>query len=113
MKTFAAAACLVAAASAWDPEFMRGAQTGFFLSGEDQFEDYSCPRAEIAPQVQTYIDMAKPMQMMMRNMNQGEETPMLDFAFDSVQSFGCWCISLGRSQRVEPPGLLAVPWPNS
>ena len=87
MKTFAAAAMCVAAANAWDPEFMRGAQTGFFLSGEDQFEDYSCPAADISPAVQTYIDMARPMQMMMKNMNQGQETPMLDFAFDSIQSF--------------------------
>ena len=41
--TFAFAATFVAtSASAFDPEFMRGAQTGMFLTSEDQFEDYSC-----------------------------------------------------------------------
>ena len=54
MKTFAAIAALAAVSSvnAIDAEFMRGAQTGMFLTSEDQFEDYSCPPAEISKQVQ-------------------------------------------------------------
>ena len=88
MKTFAACAALVAAANAWDAEFMRGAQTGFFLQGDEAFEDYSCPPAAMKPQVQTYIDMAKPMAMMMKNMNQGKDMPFIDFAFDSLESIG-------------------------
>ena len=51
MKTFTALACMAAASTvnAWDAEFMRGAQTGMFLSGEDQFEDYSCPSVHLSP----------------------------------------------------------------
>ena len=71
MKTFTAIAALgaVASVNAWDPEFMRGAQTGMFLTSEDQFEDYSCPAAKVAPKMQAYIDMAQPMKMMMQNMH--------------------------------------------
>ena len=61
---FAAATLLAASAAAWDPEFMRGAQTGFFLTSEEQFEDYSCPVPEMNPTIKTYIDMAMPMKMM-------------------------------------------------
>merc|ERR1712156_457115 len=88
MKTIAAVAALAAAANAWDAEFMRGAQTGFFLQGEEAFEDYSFPAAHMKPQVQTYIDMAKPMAQMMKNMNQGKDMPFFDFAFDSMESIG-------------------------
>ena len=53
MKTssFTAIAALAAISSvnAWDPEFMRGAQTGMFLTSDEQFEDYSCPAGEINP----------------------------------------------------------------
>ena len=70
MKTFAIAALAVAGSvNALDAEFMRGAQTGFFLTSEDQFEDYSCPAAEIEPKFQSMLDMALPMKMMMQNMN--------------------------------------------
>ncbi len=39
MKTFVAVAAIAAASTvnAWDAEFMRGAQTGFFLTSEEQF----------------------------------------------------------------------------
>ena len=89
MKTFAAVAIIAAASTvnAWDAEFMRGAQTGFFLTSEEQFEDYSCPVAEINPMAKTYIDMAMPMKMMFTNMNKGEPSPMIDLAFDSVLTF--------------------------
>ena len=84
MKTFSAIAVLAAASSvnAFDAEFMRGAQTGFFLTSEDQFEDYSCPVATIAPKYQSMLDMALPMKMMMQNMNQGKPSPALDTAFE-------------------------------
>ena len=88
MKTFAAVAALACAANAWDAEFMRGAQTGFFLQGEEAFEDYSCPVPTMKPQMQTYIDMAKPMAMMMKNMNQGKDIPFVDFIFESMESVG-------------------------
>ena len=88
MKTFTAFAAIAAASTinAFDAEFMRGCQTGFFLTSEEQFEDYSCPVAEISPMVKTYIDMAMPMKMMFHNMNQGEPSPMIDLAFDSALS---------------------------
>ena len=94
MKKFTAIATLAAASTvnAWDPEFLRGAQTGMFLTSEQQFEDYSCPPANISPQIQTYIDMAKPMQMMMQNMNknnpQASNNPILDLALNSASSVG-------------------------
>ena len=46
MKTFAGIAAMAATAStvsAFDPEFLRGAQTGMFLQSEEQFKDYDCP----------------------------------------------------------------------
>ena len=45
MKTFAGIAAIAATAStvsAFDPEFLRGAQTGMFLTSEEQFQDYEC-----------------------------------------------------------------------
>ena len=83
----AAAACIAATAAAWDPEFMRGAQTGFFLTSEEQFEDYSCPTPEINGQMKTYIDMAMPMKMMFQNMNPEADHPMMDMLFDGALSF--------------------------
>ena len=79
MKSFAIAA-LVAASSvnAFDAEFMRGAQTGAFLTSEDQFEDYSCPPAKPNKQIQMYLDMGEPMILMMKNMNKGESNPVLE-----------------------------------
>ena len=59
-----------------------------FLSSDDQFEDYSCPPAVIAKQIQQYMDMAKPMQMMLKNMNQGQDNPMFDLALDIGTAFG-------------------------
>ena len=91
MKSFAAIAALAVTTSqvsAFDPEFLRGAQTGMFLTSEDQFEDYSCEPVTVDPKIQTYIDMAAPMKMMMANMNKGEPNPMLDMALDAVQAFG-------------------------
>ena len=91
MKTFAgiaAMAATVSSVSAFDPEFLRGAQTGMFLTSEDQFEDYSCEAVTIDPKIQTYIDMAAPMKMMMMNMNKGEPNPMIDMALDAAQAFG-------------------------
>ena len=63
MKSIAAIASVAAVSTvnAFDPEFIRGAQTGMFLSSDDQFEDYSCPPATISKQIQQYMDMAKPM----------------------------------------------------
>ena len=53
MKKFATLAIVAAAsqANAFNAEFMRGAQTGMFLTSEDQFEDYSCPKAKMSPQM--------------------------------------------------------------
>ena len=45
MKTFVGVAALAASASAFDAEFLRGAQTGMFLTSEEQFLDYDCPPA--------------------------------------------------------------------
>ena len=45
MKIFAGIAAIAATAStvsAFDPEFLRGAQTGMFLTSEEQFQDYEC-----------------------------------------------------------------------
>ena len=90
MKTFAAVAVLAAASTvnAWDAEFIRGAQTGMFLTSEDQFEDYSCPAPGMSPQIQSYLDMAQPMLMMVKNMNHGEPMPALDLALEFAQVAG-------------------------
>ena len=88
MKTFTAIAAMAATASAFDAEFIRGAQTGFFLTSEEQFQDYSCEAVQVDPKIQTYIDMAGPMKMMMGNMNKGEPMPLLDNALEAVQAFG-------------------------
>ena len=91
MKTFAGIAAMAVTAStvsAFDPEFLRGAQTGFFLQSEEQFKDYDCEVAVVDPKIQTYIDMAGPMKMMMANMNKGQPNPMLDNALEAVQAFG-------------------------
>ena len=79
MKSFAIAAIVaVSSVNAFDAEFMRGAQTGAFLTSEDQFEDYSCPPARPSKQIQQYLDMAAPMAMMMKNMNKGESNPLVE-----------------------------------
>ena len=83
---FAAAALLAASASAWDAEFMRGAQTGFFLTSEEQFEDYMCPVPTMNNQIKSYIDMAMPMKMMFDNMNPNVEHPFVDMVFDGAMS---------------------------
>merc|ERR1712156_849704 len=90
MKRVAAFAAVAAASqvNAFDPEFMRGAQTGMFITSEDQFEDYSCPAALVSPQMQTYIDMAKPMQMMIQNMNQNQPMPGLEIALEFAMTAG-------------------------
>ena len=90
MKKVATFAAIAAASqvNAFDAEFMRGAQTGFFLSSEEQFKDYDCAPVVVDPKIQTYIDMAGPMKMMMQNMNKGEPNPMVDQALEMVQSFG-------------------------
>ena len=88
MKTFAAVAAMAVTVSAFDSEFLRGAQTGMFLTSEDQFEDYSCEPVKVDPKIQTYIDMAAPMKMMMMNMNKGEPNPLLDMALEAAQAFG-------------------------
>ena len=90
MKRVAAFAAIATASqvNAWDPEFMRGAQTGMFMTSEDQFEDYDCPAAKVSPQMQTYIDMAKPMQMMVQNMNKGEPMPGLEIALEFAVTVG-------------------------
>ena len=91
MKTFTAIAAMAITAStvsAWDAEFLRGAQTGMFLTNDEQMEDYSCSAATIDPKYQTYIDMVAPMKMMIANMNKGESYPMLDNALDAAQAFG-------------------------
>ena len=91
MKTFAgiaAMAATVSSVSAFDPEFLRGAQTGMFMTSEDQFEDYSCGAVQVDPKIQTYLEMAMPMKMMMANMNKGEPNPMLDTVLEAAQAFG-------------------------
>ena len=91
MKSFAGIAAMAVTAStvsAFDPEFLRGAQTGMFLTSEDQFEDYSCSAVEVDPKIKTYLDMVGPMKMMMGNMNKGEPMPMFDTALDAIQAFG-------------------------
>ena len=90
MKRVAAFAAVAAASqvNAFDPEFMRGAQTGMFITSEEQFEDYSCPAAEVSPQMQTYIDMAKPMQLMIQNMNQNQPMPGLEIALEFAMTAG-------------------------
>ena len=90
MKTFTAiaAAAAISSVNAWDAEFLRGAQTGMFLTSEDQFEDYSCPAVGVKPSIQTYIDMALPAKLMMQNMNQGKPSPVMDLAFDAAVAFG-------------------------
>ena len=46
-------------------EFISGAQTGIFLSSEEDFVDYSCPEPEMSEQVQNYINMYNSAKMMM------------------------------------------------
>ena len=40
------------------------------------------------PKIQTYIDMAGPMKIMMTNMNKGQPNPMVDNALEAVEAFG-------------------------
>ena len=86
--TVIAALAAISSVNAWDPEFMRGAQTGMFLTSDDQFEDYSCPLAQVKPSIQAYLDMMMPMSMMMKNMNGGEPTPWVDMAIEAAQTIG-------------------------
>ena len=94
MKTFTAIAALAAASTVqagWSADFMQGAQTGFFLTSEEQFEDYQCETARPSQKMQTYLDMAKPMQMMLQNMNKGKDggdMPGFDLALEAVQAIG-------------------------
>ena len=91
MKTFAGIAAIAVTAStvsAFDPEFLRGAQTGMFLTSEEQFQDYECETPKPDAKIQQYIDMAAPMKMMMQNMNKGEPNPMMDNALEAIQAFG-------------------------
>ena len=91
MKSAVAAIAVATTANAFNAEFMQGAQTGFFLTSEEQFDDYQCDVVRPSPQIQTYIDMAKPMQMMLQNMNKGSgktEMPYFDLALDAAQALG-------------------------
>ena len=88
MKSFAAIATLAAVSSAFDAEFMRGAQTGMFIRSEEQFEEYSCPASELSPQIQQMINMALPMKMMAQNMNKGEPNALVDAAFEGLELIG-------------------------
>ena len=58
-----------------------------FIQSEEQFEDYSCPTVAMNPQMKTYLDMAEPMKMMLKNMNKGEDSPMLEIAFEAAVTF--------------------------
>ena len=48
MKTISAVALLQLSSAAITSEFMTGAQTGIFISTEDDFADYSCPEPEMS-----------------------------------------------------------------
>ena len=90
MKSAIAAIAVATTANAFNAEFMQGAQTGFFLTSEEQFNDYQCDAVSPSKQVQTYIDMAKPMQMMLQNMNKGKdsEMPYFELALDAASAIG-------------------------
>ena len=91
MKSFAGIAALAVTSStvsAFDPEFLRGAQTGMFLTGEEQFEDYSCEAVQVDPKIMQMVNMAAPIKMMMGSMNKGEEMPMIDTALDAISAYG-------------------------
>ena len=75
----------MAASQAISSEFIRGCETGIFITSEDQMSDYVCPEVVIPEQVKTYIDMIMPMKMMMENMNKGQHNPMVDFIDSSSQ----------------------------
>jgi len=81
---FIAAAAVATSAAAFDMEFLQGAQSGFFLTKESQLEDYACPEAYISEEWQRYLDMLKPMQMMAKNMNNGQSFPMVDMLVDKA-----------------------------
>lgn len=64
---------------------MRGFYTGFFLSTEDQFEDYSCPVAEINHMVWIYTDMLLPtVKKLLANINEGEPSPNFDLVLNTA-----------------------------
>ena len=92
MKSAVAAIAVATTANAFNAEFMQGAQTGFFLTSEEQFNDYACDAVRPSPQIQTYIDMAKPMQMMLQNMNKnkdgGSDMPYFELALDAATAIG-------------------------
>lgn len=50
-KTIASVALLQLANAEITSEFMSGAQTGIFLTSEEEFTDYSCPEPEMSEQV--------------------------------------------------------------
>ena len=87
MRTFALALTM-AASHAISSEFIRGCETGIFITSEEQMNDYACPEVVIPEQVRTYMDMIKPMKMMMENMNKGQHNPMVDFIDSSAQQVG-------------------------
>jgi len=64
-KTLTTVALLQLANAEITSEFMSGAQTGIFLSSEDEFVDYSCPEPEMSEQVSNYINMYNTAKMMM------------------------------------------------
>ena len=51
MKRTATVAVVAATSQvyAFDTEFIRGAQTGFFLSSQADFDSYECPMATVTP----------------------------------------------------------------
>ena len=67
-NTIALIATATVANAAFTPEFFSGAQAGFFLTSEDQFEDYSCALPEMDPMMENAINMIAPFKMMMQNM---------------------------------------------
>lgn len=64
-KTLTSVALLQLVNAEITSEFISGAQTGIFLSSEDDFVDYSCPEPEMSEQVQQYINMYNSAKMMM------------------------------------------------
>lgn len=64
-KTISTVALLQLVNAEITSEFMSGAQTGIFLSSEEEFVDYSCPEPEMSAQVENYINMYNSAKMMM------------------------------------------------
>ena len=91
MKSFAVAMLAASSVSAFNTDFISGAQKGFFLESEKQIKDFKCQPAEVSNNVQKVVSVVNVAEMMMKSVKKGAaktSNPTYNLAIDAVTSYG-------------------------